>query len=370
MKIEKQETHGGNIYKASEILNRKPEDIIDFSANINPLGVPEEIKVALLSNMDSLVHYPDPDYTRLRSKLAEYTGIPVESIVAGNGSSEIIFLVLKALKPKSVLIAAPSFSEYERASVEAGIKVRFMELKEEEGFKLNIETLKYEIEAGAECIFLCNPNNPTSTLASRDEMRYIIEIASRSGVTVIVDEAFIELTLGGTENSIAGFIKEFDNLFVIRAFTKAFAVPGLRLGYGMGNEGLIKKMRLIKQPWSVNSLAACAADFLPVADEYLKRTQSWLRAEQEWLYKSLGTILGLKVFEPQTNFILAKLPDNGMDAEVLKDSMAQCGILIRNASGFRFLGRRFFRIAIRDRHDNEILIRELSHRGRFFLTQH
>lgn len=360
MPPETQEAHGGNIYRASELLNKREEDILDFSANINPLGIPEALKEALLSNMDSLARYPDPEYARLRRKLSEYVDLPVENIVVGNGSSEVIFLALKVLKPENILIPAPCFSEYERASAEAGISPRFLELREEEGFRLNAERLMGEIASGAKCVLLCNPNNPTSTLASIEEMLRILKLAFRSGTAVIVDEAFIELTLGGSGNSVAGYVREFGNLFVIRAFTKTFAVPGLRLGYGLGNKNLAERMRLLQQPWPVNNLAACAGDFLPGAGEYLKRTEAWLKAEKEWLRKSLGAIPGLRVFEPQTNFVLARLTDKGMDAEKLRAAMAQRGVLIRNASGFRFLDRHYIRLAVRDRPENEILIHTMK----------
>jgi threonine-phosphate decarboxylase len=358
--FDKEEKHGGNIYKFSEILNREIDDILDFSANINPLGIPELLKEMLLSNMESLVHYPDPEYTRLRNRLSQYTGIEAERIIPGNGSSEIIFLLLKALKHKNILIPAPSFLEYEQAAKGAGINIRFLELNEKEGFRLNVELIMQEIASGIECIILCNPNNPTSTLLPREDMHHVIKSASRCGTTVIVDEAFIELTVGGAGNSIISLVKEYDNLFVIRAFTKVFAVPGLRLGYGIGNENLVKRMGFMQQPWSVNSLAACAADFLPEASEYLKRTEDWLKVEKEWLQKSLCSIPDLKAYEPKTNFILVKLPKNGMDAAELKKSMASRGILIRDGSNFRFLGKHFFRVAVRDRPSNQILIRNLK----------
>ena len=356
MQFERTEEHGGNIHRASLILKKGTEDILDFSANINPLGIPGALKEVLLSNVGLLAHYPDPEYTRLRSRLSEYVGVSAQNIIPGNGSSEIIFLLLDVLKPENILIPAPSFSEYEKASRNAGIGIRFLELREEEDFRLNAGRLIHEIKTGIKCVILCNPNNPTSALALKEEMLHIAEAASRYGTALVVDEAFIELTIGGTNNSVTDLVRKYDNLFVIRAFTKIFAVPGLRLGYGIGNELLAAKMRLVQQPWSVNTLAACAADFLPQVDEYLKKTEAWLKTEKEWLYENLRSVPGLKVYNPQTNFILAKLPENGIDAVTLKESMMRRGILIRDASNFRFLDRRFFRVAVRDRPANQSLV--------------
>ena len=358
--FEQTEEHGGNIHKASRILNKRKEDILDFSANINPLGIPEALKEVLLSNVGLLAHYPDPEYTRLRGRLSEYAGVPAQNIIPGNGSSEIIFLLFDVLKPENILIPVPSFSEYEKASKNAGIGIRFLELREEEDFRLNVGRIIHEIKTGMKCVILCNPNNPTSTLAPKEEMLHIAEAASRCGTALVVDEAFIELTVGGIDNSVTDFVRKYDNLFVIRAFTKVFAVPGLRLGYGIGNELLAVKMRLIQQPWSVNALAACAADFLQQADEYLKKTEAWLKTEKEWLYENLCSVPGLKVFKPQTNFILAKLPGDGVDAAILKESLMRRGILIRDASNFRYLDRRFFRVAVRDRQTNQSLVDALN----------
>ena len=368
--------HGGNIYKASEHLNMPVDSILDFSANINPLGIPKTLKEILVSNINSLVNYPDPDYTKLRKQLSGYIDVSYKNIIPGNGSSEIIFLLLKALKPQNILIPAPCFLEYEKASEDAKISAHYFKLEEEDDFKLDIEKFINKLKSGVKCILLCNPNNPTSTLISKDDMQYILKSTYRYGVMMIVDEAFIELTLGGSSNSVTQLIQKYSNLFVIRAFTKAFAVPGLRLGYGIGSEDIIKKMHLIQQPWSVNALASCAGDFLPSAEEYLKKTQIWLADEKEWLFKGLSSIPYLKVYEPQTNFILAKLTKTGqylksikiqepskevidIDAAALRESMSKKGILIRNASNFRFLDKHYLRVAVKDRKSNECMIKAL-----------
>lgn len=353
------EEHGGNIHRASEVLGRGIHEILDFSANINPLGIPRPLKEALIANIDAMMHYPDPEYRRLRSRLSDYTGVPSGSIIPGNGSSELIFLLLRTLKPKDILIPAPSFSEYEKAAADAGIAMRVFELREEEGFRLNTERLTRELSAGIECVLLCNPNNPTSTLISYEEMALIVEHARRCGTMVIIDEAFIELTVGGASNSVVDLVKRYDNLFIIRAFTKVFAVPGMRLGYGVGGEELVARMRLKQQPWSVNSLAACAGDFLAGAGEYLHRTSAWLAKEKEWLCKGLSGIRGVEAFRPDSNFVLVRLPDAGPDAGTLKDRMAKRGVLIRDASNFRFLSKRYIRVAVRDRASNRRLVEAL-----------
>lgn len=362
------EEHGGNIYKASKMLNKELNEIFDFSANINPLGIPQKLKEIMISNIQNMVYYPDPKYYKLLSQLSDYLEVPWINIIPGNGSSEIIYLFFKVLKPRDVLITAPSFSEYEKAALNEDVFVRYFKLEEEQGFKLNTRKLMDEISCGVDCVVLCNPNNPTSKLVEKEDMAEIIAHAYRHKTTVLIDEAFIELTEGSKDNSMTDYINTYKNLFIIRAATKIFAVPGLRLGYGIGNKDLIANMKSKQQPWSLNTLAACAGSFLICADDYLKRTSEWLVEEKAWLYKNLVYFFAdssnradkLKVFNPDTNFILIKLLCTELDSCVLKERLAKRGVLIRDASNFKYLDNRFFRVAVKDRRSNERLINILT----------
>ena len=352
--------HGGNIYKAALTYGLKLEDILDYSANINPFGLPTRLKELLAANLDNLVNYPDPDCTQLKNEISRYLGIDEDRIVIGNGASEVIFLLFEVLKLKRILIPAPSFIEYTHAAVNAGIQVDFFRLREEDGFKLSAAELKTELAKGYDALLLCNPNNPTSTLLSKDELKDIISFAAARGLYVIIDEAFIELTEGGNANSMADTLEEFDRLFIIRAFTKLFAMPGLRLGYGLGNRALIEAMWRKKLPWSVNSLACCAGEILNDSGEYLKRTGEWIAAEKIRFYNELSGIPGLKTYEPQTNFVLLKILDGRLNAGALRDMMAKKGILIRDASNFKYLDGSYFRLAIKDRESNLRLLELLK----------
>ncbi len=344
--------HGGNIYRASQTYGLKIENILDYSANINPLGLPEGLKDMLISGFDNLVNYPDPEYTGLKKEIARYLGVAEERIIPGNGASEIIYLLFEVLRLKRVLIPAPSFNEYMQAAHAAGAETDFFELKEANNFRLPVDELLDKAKSGYDALLLCNPNNPTSTLLSREELYQILRFTSSRGVHVILDEAFIELTVGSNRNSMAEALEEFNNLFIVRAFTKLFAIPGLRLGYGLGSIDLVKAMWNRKVPWSVNSLASSAAPLLNNSAEYLERTAAWLAEEKDRFYKELSTLQGLKVFEPQTNFLLIKIMLPFLTVGGLKEKMARSGILIRDASNFTFLNDKFFRIAVKDRESN------------------
>jgi threonine-phosphate decarboxylase len=344
--------HGGNLYKASEKYGINPHDFLDFSANINPFGVPGKLREIIVSNIDNLVNYPDPDCSILKSQISKKLDISKDNIIIGNGASEIIFLLFDILRPKRVLIPAPAFSEYAKAAKRYGAHIKYFELKESEEFKLNIDDFILEMENGVEAVLLCNPNNPTSTLLQKSGLQRIIAFAKEKKITVIVDEAFIELTEEAGANSIVQYVEKYDNLFIIRAFTKLFAIPGLRLGYGIGSHQLIKKMWDMKMPWSVNSIAICVGEYLDFDEEYLDMTSSWIKEEKKWFYNELKQIEDIKVFEPQTNFVLVKLLKDKATVGNLYNFMASNGILIRDASNFEFLNEKFFRLAIKDRASN------------------
>jgi len=352
--------HGADIYDASAKYGFKSDEFLDYSSNINPLGIPPELKKIFIAGVDSLVRYPDIRCTSLIDSISEYTGVGREMLVAGNGASEIIFLLMEAIKPKRLLIPVPTFSEYANAAFRHGCRVEYFEIREEDEFRLDIDGLKSRLEKNVDAVFLCNPNNPTSTLLKRDELLDIVAHARKTGVRVFLDEAFIELTETPEENTLCGFAERFENLFIIRAFTKVFAVPGIRIGYGIGNSTVIGKMRCLNMPWSVNSLACLVGEFLPVSGRYLSSTSKWLNEEIDRFYGALKRFDNIKPFKPSTNFVLVKILDPSLNAGILRDRMASKGVLIRNASNFTNLSDKFVRFAIKDRDNNDRFLRVLE----------
>ncbi|MCX8131201.1 MAG: threonine-phosphate decarboxylase CobD [Clostridia bacterium] len=344
--------HGGDIYKASRVYGYDVNDILDYSANINPFGIPDGLREKIISAVDCLVNYPDPDCTRLREAASLYLAIPEESIVFGNGASEIIFLLFEELAPKKVIIPAPTFSEYAKAASRIGAEVCHFKLREEAGFGLDVDELINRMTDETDAVVICNPNNPTSALVSREALKRLIEHAYKKGIKIIIDEAFIELTDDPGANTIIDYTKEYDNLFVVRAFTKIFAIPGLRLGYGVGNRETVGRLWERKPAWSVNSLACCVGEYLGESGEYLKKTAKWISEEKLWFYEELTKIQGIRVFKPETNFILIKLADLDISSWKLRELCAQRGVLVRDASNFTFLNDRFIRVAIKDRQSN------------------
>ena len=368
MNKEKTDFHGGNIYK---IFREKNIDkILDYSSNINPYGLPENLKKEIFEKLFVLERYPDPDYIELREKIAEKNNLNIENIIVGNGATEIIFLFMKILSPKKVLIVSPTFGEYERAIkastlVDNNIEINYFELKEKENFILNIKNLETELENNYDLLILCNPNNPTGQFLKLKKLEEILKICEQKNTKLFVDEAFVEFVEDWENESIINSKENKENLFVIRAFTKFFAIPGLRLGYGICfNNNLLKKMLEKKEPWSVNNIADLAGQIVLDDKEYIQKTKEWIKDQKKYMYENLNEIEGLRVYETEVNFILLKIKDNvlkkGLDVKKLRKKMLEKGILIRDASNFIYLDKRYFRLAIKDKLNNKKVIETLT----------
>ena len=368
MNKEKTDFHGGNIYK---IFREKNIDkILDYSSNINPYGLPENLKKEIFEKLFVLERYPDPDYIELREKIAEKNNLNIENIIVGNGATEIIFLFMKILSPKKVLIVSPTFGEYERAIKAStlandNLKINYFELKEAENFVLNIKNLETELENNYDLLILCNPNNPTGQFLKLKKLEEILKICEQKNTKLFVDEAFVEFVEDWENESIINSKENKENLFVIRAFTKIFAIPGLRLGYGICfNKNLLKKMLEKKEPWSVNNIADLAGQTVLDDENYIQKTKEWIKDQKKYMYENLNKIEGLRVYKTEVNFILLKIEDNllekGLDVKNLRKKMLEKGILIRDASNFIYLDKHYFRLAIKDKLNNEKVIETLT----------
>ena len=352
--------HGGDLYETAKNYGIKEKDILDFSANINPLGISKQLKETFITSIEDLINYPDLECNELRNELSRYVNVPKENIIVGNGASEIIYLLFEVLKPRKIAMPAPCFAEYERAAERCGAEICYYELREDAEFRLSIHDFLQYVSDDVDTIMICNPNNPTSVLICKEELLQLIEYAMKRCINIIIDEAFIELTIGGNKNSSVCYLPQHQNLFVIRALTKILAIPGLRLGYAMGDVCIINKMWDRKIPWSVNTFACNMGKVLTENGGYFESTAEWLSLEKEWLYNELVKNAKLKVFHPDTNFILMKIVDTALNAPTFKALMISKGVLIRDASNFKFLNDQFVRVAIKDRKSNIKLVEAIN----------
>lgn len=343
--------HGGDIYKY------KDKEIIDFSSNINPLGIPNSFKAKLMENLEMLTKYPDIHYKELRESIAIYLEIKdIENIVVGNGAVEIIYKSIKALDIEKVLIATPTFSEYKRAAeIE---KVPFEEIKtyREDGFTC-LDTLVKKITPKS-LVVLCNPNNPTGTLTTIDHIcKLAQQLLGKKGY-LLLDEAFIEFTPDYPKGSMVDKLKDYPNIIVVRAFTKFFGMPGIRLGYGIfGDIQLANNVREILEPWNINTAAVIAGQTVLHDKDYIDKSKQWLNEERSYMFNKLNSLEGVTVVPTTTNFMLLKI--NGMSPWQVKEKLLERDILIRTPEGFQGLDSNYFRVAIKDRISNNKLLDEL-----------
>lgn len=348
--------HGGNFERAMERYDISLDEIIDFSANINPLGISPKIKEVLVKNIDQLSCYPDPECKEAKKEISRYFKIDYENIILGNGSTELIYLIVQTLKAKKVLIPIPTFCEYERALNNNNVSINFYKLKEKQEFLISINEIISQL-VGIDLVFLCNPNNPTGTFLPRKEMLTLVKEIQRRKIFLVLDEAFIDLH---EEESFVKEVKNYDHLIILRSLTKFFGLPGLRIGFGVSSSELIKKLEVQKIPWGVNYLAQIAVREVLRDEKFISKSRFFLLKEKEFLYRELSNIKGLKAYKPSANFVFLKLLGN-ISSEKLKEQLAKKGILIRDCSNFRGLEKeKFIRIAVRTRKENLKLLEQLK----------
>ncbi len=341
--------HGG-----INALNLNDSDIVDFSTNVNPMGCSTKVINHLKTFTTLFSSYPDPYSKQLYEKLSEYTGINKNRIVVGNGSIEVLYDFCRVfLNPQTpVLIPIPTFGEYESASKLQGCKLIFFKTMD---LNKNLENFIKKIPNNG-CIFICNPNNPTGILIKQKNMFKIIKTAQIKSSMILVDECFIELTCD-EKKSVLKYIEHFDNLFLLRSLTKTFGLAGLRIGYGIGDKKIIKTLKKIKIPWSVNTLAQKAAS-LSLSDKlYLSKTRNLIKQEYIFLTKSISKINNFICYNSDTSFILIK---SLLDTTFLQEQLLKHKILIRNCNNFRGLNNHFFRISIKTHNENLKLIKSLE----------
>lgn len=344
--------HGGNIRKLALEAGRSPEELLDFSANINPLGPPDWLRPLISSRLSSLVHYPDPDSSSLRASISNHYGVKEEDVLVGNGSTEIIHSLPRTLSIDSALIPVPSYSDYVNAVELAGKLVEKIFLKEEEAFQLDLSLLNKKISSG-QLVFIGQPNNPSGLLVDPVALRTLA--LKHPSTLFVIDEAFFDFV--EEAESLIG--NRPSNVIVLRSFTKFYAIPGLRLGFAIAEPDVIQKIRKIMPLWSVNGLAQAVGEHALQDHNYAMRSRAFVRQQREFLLDEMQSIPGLTVFSGQANFLLARLDRQDMDGPALARQMLSFGIAIRVCDNFDGLDRRFFRIAVRREDENRRLLHSL-----------
>lgn len=350
--------HGGNIRRASEQYGLPAQQWLDFSANINPFGLAPSVKTALFAHIDDVINYPDPEAVLCKQAIGTYYNLPVEELVLGNGAVELIHLLTQMLRPRKALIPAPTFSEYERAVRGTEGEIIYFPLRAEEDFRLDTDAFISSLPTVNMC-FICNPNNPVGNVIQRNDLQKIVTAAADCGVWVIIDESFVDFLPQAEEITCRKMVADYQNLIVVHSLTKFFAIPGLRLGFGVMPRDVARSLEFAKDPWNVNVLAQAAAVAALQDKTYISKTLKTIRDEKDFLFYELNKIAGITAFRPAVNFVFFRLHHPQYSVAALADAAARKGILIRDCSSYAGLAEGYIRVAVKQRADNLRLLQVL-----------
>jgi threonine-phosphate decarboxylase len=353
--------HGGDIYTAREQLSlmENPPDILDFSANINPLGLPEGVKQAITKSVDIYNAYPDPLCRELIFNLSHFERVPCHWLLCGNGAADLIYRLVYAKKPRKAMVLAPTFAEYEEALNSVACQIFHYELQAEKAFQIDENFLEaLQQEQDMDMLFLCNPNNPTGQLIPKEVILKILQRCKVLDILCVIDECFNDFLEEPEKYTAKEYLEEFENLFILKAFTKIYAMAGIRLGHCISsNEKLLKDLIKAGQPWSVSIVAQIAGIQAMKEKEYLIKTKELICEERKYLIRSLES-LGICVIASSANYIFIRWPFH--TKYPLYEMLFDKGILIRNCDNYYGLSQGYYRICIKEHEDNMVLIDALS----------
>jgi threonine-phosphate decarboxylase len=344
--------HGGNIFELAERLGCAPSDIIDMSSNMNPLGPPPGLLAFLAEHISAITILPDVSASGICRSFAERHNLDPETVLAGNGTTQLIHAIPAAIGARNVLILAPTYADYADACRSSGIHLRFLTAEPADDFRIAPDRLEKELGA-CDTVFICNPNNPTGVLIPADLISTLLR--RRPEVTFIVDESYLPFAPDGESESVAGSSAE--NLIVLNSMSKIFRIPGLRIGFLVAGRKLIDRLSPFRLPWSVNALAQAAVRFLMERPEetarFVRETRRYIEAEKKTFTETLDRARFVRTFPSTTAYFIAVLSGGHTSASVCAH-MARERILLRNCDNFAGLSNRFIRISLKTAEINRI----------------
>ena len=352
--------HGSDLELIEKMYGIKKEEIVSFSANVNPLGISPKLATDLSDHIHCIETYPDRDYAELKKSIASYASCDEKNIIVGNGSTELISLFIEVTAPKKALILGPTYSEYERSITLSGGRTSYYPLREENDFALSVEDFISHLTDDLDLIVLCNPNNPTSSVITNRDMRRILDSCKEHDIYVMVDETYVEFAKNEPEITSIPLTADYNNIIVLRGTSKFFAAPGLRLGYAVtGNEDLLKEINQKKNPWMISSLAEEAGKIMFSDSDYIKATKDLIFSERKRLFDIFKNSTVFKPYYPNANFMLLQILTPSEDSHSLFEKCIREKLMIRDCSTFPFLSDRYIRICFMKPSDNDQLLKVL-----------
>lgn len=353
-----EQIHGGNIESAAKKYDIKQSEIIDFSSNINFLGPPQKVIDKIEKELKDIRRYPEQNSEKLRYLYSERYGYKKDNYIIGNGAVELIYILVNYLKPARSLLLAPTFSEYEKALKTVDCEIKYHYLERENHFNLDIDKLKNDLTDDVDILFLCNPNNPTGNYIFKKDILEILKHNSKKNIFTVIDEAFIDFI--DKDISALQFLDRFDDLLVLKSLTKLYALPGLRLGYAVAKQNIIKGMSFHKDPWNVNILAQKAGEVLAKQDQYKEKSLKKIYIEKIFLYENLKKLNNVDVYYPNANYLFIDLTDSKNNGTMLYEKLLEEAILIRKLNNYKGLNDNYIRIAVKNRKNNLKLLKILK----------
>jgi threonine-phosphate decarboxylase len=357
--------HGGNVWELSEKYNIPSNQLIDFSISTNPLGVPEKALQNIRQSLNLINHYPDPTHEWLLEALSNSAGVEPNNVVVGNGSTELIYLFAEVFLERGyeAVTPVPTFNEYKAATERFGGNTVFVKCDSAKNFQLDFGKLERAISEKTRIVFLCNPNSPTGCLCEKADVLRFIGFAAEENVLVFLDEDYIDFVDDSKRYSMAEYVNDHDNLFVLRSLTKFFGLAGARIGFGVASPPIVNILKRAKMPWSVNSLAMFGAAEAVKDIDFIKKSRFLLSRSKKELLEMFRAIPWLKVYPSETNFLLIEIIQVDLTSTQLKEGLAKRGLLIRDCKDFDGLNNRFFRVTVRKPEENKKLIEEIKSFG-------
>lgn len=358
----KTSVHGGDVYAAARELRRPLMEIIDFSASINPLGPSPRAWRAITGARQLLRHYPDPDCWALRRALAKRWKCDPGQIVVGNGSTELIHVLPRALEIRSLVVVQPTFSEYAAAMERSGGHVTAIQADRTQQYAIPIDRLcqlmnrRATGRRGIDAVILCNPNSPTGQACRADEVLRVARVAQRRGIWLIVDETFADYC---QERSVLPLTTSLSRVVVLRSLTKFYGLPGLRVGYAVAVSSVAEQVRRLVPPWSVNTMGQVSALAALHDTGHAKQSLSFMKKERTRFARLLSSIPGCFVMPAHANYVFMELP-GGRHASEVTAGLRREGFLIRDCSSVPGATAGSIRVAVRSRRDNDRLVKALT----------
>lgn len=354
--------HGSDIEKIAAYYEIEQSSIHNYSGNVNPMGLSPSLEKKLIDNIHLVTSYPDPDYSGLKDSISSYVNSNKEYVILGNGTTELIAHYIDYVNPKVGLVIGPTYSEYESKMKTLNTEVRYYPLEDYNNFCIDTKKLMTalsddHITKKVDLLVLCNPNNPTATLSNYKDLFPVFDLCKSLGIYILIDETYMDFVENWETISAINLVHTYTNLVVLRGFSKFFAAPGLRLGYGITSDinchNFLEKKR---HHWAINSLAAYAGEQLMRDETFIQNSKDYISKERRRIAMRLESLPNIQVYPNASNFFFIQLLSPKQSAHGIFEFLITKGMMVRNTTSFPFIHGEFIRFCLLTTEENDNLI--------------